>query len=133
MLIFVALNALGVAFLVYVLVQFWKEGHRPKRRARQKYAIEYSQENKPEVIVVTRLISGGLQVRPAPVSGGLQGEPGLSSRGLQVEPASVPHNAHGGLSVVSRPARIDGQQVRQDRIDSAEGAADRSLKRLSTK
>jgi hypothetical protein len=28
LIIFTALNALGIGFLLYVLVQFWKEGHK---------------------------------------------------------------------------------------------------------
>jgi hypothetical protein len=31
LLIFTALNALGVGFLLYVLVQFWKEAHKSNR------------------------------------------------------------------------------------------------------
>ena len=40
--IFLILNGLGVAFLLYVLANFWKEGHRPKNDAR-KYAAEFGQ------------------------------------------------------------------------------------------
>src|SRR5258705_1430 len=79
MTLFTILNSLGVVFLVYVLVQFWKEGHRPIKPATRDRIIEFSVRDSPTVLVVTHPFSGGLQVEPAPVS----------------------HCAHGGLSVVS--------------------------------
>jgi hypothetical protein len=98
-LIFTIVNGLGVVFLLYVLVQFWKEGHRSKNRGTRQYGIEFSEENRPEVVVIRRPISGGLQVQPAPVSGGLQVQPAPVSGGLQVEPAPV----SGGLQVADAP------------------------------
>jgi hypothetical protein len=111
MLIFTGLNALGVVFLVYVLVQFWKEGRQSKKPGTTDRVIEVSREYRPTVIVVTRLISGGLQVEPAPVS--------LS--------------AHGGLSVVSRQGRMSDLQDRQLHRDSANEAEGISLKRFSAR
>ena len=71
MLLFTGLNGLGVVFLLYVLVQFWKEGHRSNKPGTRDRVVEFSLENRPTVIVVTHPISGGLQVEPVPVSGGL--------------------------------------------------------------
>jgi len=67
MTIFLMLNGLGVVFLLYVLANFWKEGHRPKNNAR-RYAAEYGWRDWADVIVVTHPIShsaqGGLSVVP---------------------------------------------------------------------
>jgi hypothetical protein len=66
MMLFTALNGLGVVFLVYVLIQFWKEGHRPMRPVPGDRAIEFSVKDRPTVLVVTHPIShfahGGLSV-----------------------------------------------------------------------
>ena len=66
MMLFTALNGLGVVFLVYVLIQFWKEGHRQMRPVPRDRAIEFSMEDRPTVLVVTHPIShfahGGLSV-----------------------------------------------------------------------
>ena len=99
-LLFTGLNCLGVVFLVYVLVQFWKERHLPKNPAPRDKAMELSLQCKPTVTVVTHPIS---------------------------------HSAHAELSVVSRQARTGGQQDRQHHRESADGAADGSLKRFSTR
>ena len=67
MTIFLVLNGLGVVFLVYVLANFWIEGHRPKNNAR-KYAAEFGHRDWADVLVVTHPIShsaqGGLSVIP---------------------------------------------------------------------
>jgi len=67
MTIFFVLNGLGVIFLLYVLANFWKEGHRPKNDAR-KYAMEFGRRDWADVVVVTHPIShsaqGGLSVIP---------------------------------------------------------------------
>ena len=67
MTIFFLLNGLGVVFLLYVLANFWKEGHKPKNNAR-KYAAEYRRRDWANVVVVTHPIShnaqGGLSVIP---------------------------------------------------------------------
>ena len=120
MLIFTGLNALGVVFLVYVLVQFWKEGHQPTNRAARDEMIELLLKCKPTVIVVTRRISGGLQA-----------EPGRSSGGLQVEPAPVSRSAPGGLSVVSRQGRMSDLQSGELHRDSANGADVIAVRRSS--
>jgi len=111
MMLFTLLNGLGVVFLMYVLVQFWKEGHRSKQSEARERVIEFSVESKPTVDVVTRPISGGLQVEPAPVS--------LSARG--------------GISVVSRQARMGGLVDSQIHRDSADNAAEMPVKRYSSR
>jgi len=64
--IFLLLNGLGVVFLLYVLVNFWREGHQPKNAAR-KYAMEFGRDW-ADVVVVTHPIShsaqGGVSVIP---------------------------------------------------------------------
>ena len=87
MTIFFMLNGMGVAFLLYVLANFWKEGHRPKSNAR-KYATEFGRRDWADVIVVTHPIShsaqGGLSVIPFQARGQeLRGKPsrGAISRG----------------------------------------------------
>ena len=63
--IFLLLNGIGVVFLLYVLANFWKEGHRSKSHAR-RYAAEFGQRGWADVVVVTHPIShsaqGGLSV-----------------------------------------------------------------------
>jgi hypothetical protein len=65
--IFLLINGLGVAFLIYVLANFWKEGHRPKDDAR-KYATEFGRGDWDEQIVLTHPVShsaqGGISVIP---------------------------------------------------------------------
>lgn len=65
--IFLLLSALGIAFLLYVLAEFWKEERRSIHNAR-KYAAEFGERNWYEVAVVTHPIShnaqGGLSVIP---------------------------------------------------------------------
>ena len=67
MTIFFLLNGMGVVFLLYVLVNFWKEGHRQKKNAR-KYAAEFGRRDWADVNVVTHPISrsahGGFSVIP---------------------------------------------------------------------
>jgi hypothetical protein len=88
--VFTVLNGFGVIFLLYVLVQFWKEQHRTMNPVRGGQLIELSVKSKPTVVVVTRLVSRGLpfgtqgkqEVEPTPVSGGLyvvSGESGGSA------------------------------------------------------
>jgi hypothetical protein len=66
MMLFTLLNGLGVVFLVYVLVQFWKEGHRSNEPDARDRVIEFSVRDKPTVVVVTHPLSysarGGLSV-----------------------------------------------------------------------
>ena len=65
--IFFLLNGMGVVFLLYVLGNFWKEGHRSKSNAR-KHATEFGRRNWGDVFVVTHPIShaaqGGISVIP---------------------------------------------------------------------
>jgi hypothetical protein len=65
--IFLVLNGLGVVFLLYVLGNFWKEGHRAKNVDR-KYAMEFGRRDWADVFVVTHPIShsaqGGLSAIP---------------------------------------------------------------------
>jgi hypothetical protein len=67
MTIFLVLNGVGVAFLLYVLAHFWKEGHRPKSNAR-KYATEIDRRDWADGFVMTHPIShaaqGGISVIP---------------------------------------------------------------------
>jgi hypothetical protein len=129
MVLFTVLNGMGVVFLVYVLIQFWKEGHRSRNRSTRQYAIEFLEENRPEVIVVMRPIPGGLP---------------FGTQGKQVEPAPVSHSAQAGVSVVSMRARESSVQGRQlHRVsgglqvepapDSADRADEASMKRFSTR
>lgn len=67
MTIFLALNGLGVVFLLFVLANFWREGRRPGSNVR-KYAAEFALRDSTEVAVMTHPIShsaqGGLSVIP---------------------------------------------------------------------
>lgn len=67
MTIFLMLNGIGVVFLLYVLANFWKEGHKAKNTDR-KCAEEYGRREETDMIVVTYPISlstqGGLSVIP---------------------------------------------------------------------
>jgi hypothetical protein len=67
MTIFYLLNGIGVMFLLYVLANFWKEGHQPKNNA-WSYAAEGGRRDRVDMIVVTHPIShfaqGGLSVIP---------------------------------------------------------------------
>ena len=67
MTIFLVLNGVGVAFLLYVLANFWKEGHRPKSHAR-KHATEFGRRDWADGFVMTHPIShaaqGGISVIP---------------------------------------------------------------------
>ena len=65
--IFVVLSGLGVIFLLYVLLNLWKEGHR-SRRNDWKYAARFERRDWPDAAVLTHAIShtarGGLSVIP---------------------------------------------------------------------
>jgi hypothetical protein len=87
MILFTALSGLSVFFLLYVLVQFWKEGRRSERQSTRGQVIQFSSKSKPTVVVVTRPIS---------------------------------HRAHTGLSLVSKPVRMNGAQERQLCQDSTD-------------
>jgi hypothetical protein len=67
MTIFLALDGLGVVFLLFVLTNFWREGHRPRNNVR-KYAAEFGERECSCVAVMARPIShnaqGGLSVIP---------------------------------------------------------------------
>lgn len=67
MTIFLALNGLGVVFMLYVLANFWKEGRKSGNNSRT-YEGECKQRDHSNGIVVTRPIShddqGGLSVIP---------------------------------------------------------------------
>ncbi len=69
MTIFFILFGMGVVFLLYVLVNFWVDGHRQKSFAWEP-ELEISRKNKAEVIVVTHPISlsaqGGISIIPFP-------------------------------------------------------------------
>jgi hypothetical protein len=65
--IFLVLNGLGVVFLLYVLTNFWKEGHRPMSEERRD-VMEFRGRNWSDIVVVTHPISlsaqGGVSVIP---------------------------------------------------------------------
>jgi hypothetical protein len=98
MTIFLVLNGLGVVFLLYVLANFWKEGHRPKKNAR-KYAAEFGSRDWVDVVVVTH-----------PISHSAQG-------GLSVIPFPAPTPEIGGQSV-HRPATREAIELRPRRIST---------------
>ena len=60
MTIFLVLNGLGVGFLLYVLANFWKEGHRSMKLDR-KYAPEFKYRDWVDVLVVPHPISHSAQ------------------------------------------------------------------------
>jgi hypothetical protein len=76
MTIFLVLIGMGVVFLLYVLANFWKDGHRPKTVV-QEFEVKPSRGNKAEVVVITHPISisaqGGLSVIPFPIGEREQG------------------------------------------------------------
>ena len=65
--IFLVLHGVGVVFLLYVLANFWKEGHRLGNNAR-RYAVEFGRRDWLDIQVETHSISpsthGGLSVIP---------------------------------------------------------------------
>jgi len=107
--VFTVLNGLAVIFLLYVLVQFWKEQHRPMKPGRGGQVIELSLKSKPTVLVVTHPVSSGLQVEPAPVS----------------------TSAHGGICVVSREANRAALQDAISHGASSNTAEEMPMKRFS--
>jgi hypothetical protein len=124
MMLFTLLNGLAVVFLVYVLVQFWKEGHRSEQPDARDRVIEFAVERKPTVVVVTRPISAELQVADAP-------KPELWRR--RVEPAPVSLSAHSGLSVVSNRAPLTRLQSGPIQRNAAGGTAEMPVKRYSSR
>ena len=68
MIVFSVLSGLGVAFMLYVLVEFVKEGRRSKNPAGDQNEIELAYMSRPELFIVTHPIShsaqGGLCVIP---------------------------------------------------------------------
>jgi len=82
MTIFLLLNGVGVVFLLYVLANFWKEGHRSNNNAR-KYPAEYGWRDWANVVVVTHPIShsaqGGLSVIPFRARGRYSDKPAHST------------------------------------------------------
>jgi hypothetical protein len=76
MTIFFVLIGMGVVFLLYVLSNFWKDGHQAKSMVREP-AARASRGNQAEVVVITHPIShsaqGGLSVIPFSVSSREQG------------------------------------------------------------
>ena|SRR5271165_567599 len=67
MTIFLVLNGMGVVFLLYVLANFWKEGHRTGDKG-PLYAREFGWRDRAEVFVIKKPISnseqGALSVIP---------------------------------------------------------------------
>ena len=56
MTVFLLLNGMGVAFLLYVLANFWNEGRRGKRDGRE-YQRDFLHRDGPAVFVLTRPLS----------------------------------------------------------------------------
>ena len=54
--LFLLINAMGVVFLLYVLIHFWEEGREEKSDARPE-EIDFMLEERPSVLVVTHLIA----------------------------------------------------------------------------
>jgi hypothetical protein len=138
MTLFNILNGLGVVFLVYVLVQFWKEGHRPMEPATSDRVIEFSVKERPTVVIVTRPISGGLQVADAPSASAealqhsaRRRKPALWRR--RVEPTPVSHSARPDISMVSGQARMSGPRETQVLRVSEDGVDEAPLKRHSSR
>ena len=65
MAVFLLLNGLSIVFLVYVLLKFWREGRRMKRRVRTVAGVGY-RWNPNAVVVhpVSPFAQGGLAVPP---------------------------------------------------------------------
>lgn len=56
MAIFLLLNSMGVVFMLYVLVQFWREGRRASRGAGECRMVALYRDM-PEVFIMTRPVS----------------------------------------------------------------------------
>ena len=54
MTIFLVLNGMAVAFMLYVLVNFWKEGKQTTHGEVGSYRLQSLHGSKPEVFVATR-------------------------------------------------------------------------------
>ena len=57
MTIFMMLNGMGVAFLVYVLIHFWKEGRQSMVAAPRRRVVEFSNGRSADVLVITHPIT----------------------------------------------------------------------------
>lgn len=57
MTIFMMLNGMGVAFLVYVLIHFWKEGRQSRVAAPRRRVVEFSNGRSADVLVITHPIT----------------------------------------------------------------------------
>ena len=56
MTIFLVLNGMTVAFMFYVLVNFWRDRRRSPSRDFRVYRLQSISGSKPKVFVVTRLL-----------------------------------------------------------------------------
>lgn len=52
LILFTAINGAGVVFLLYVLVQFWKEGHKSSNAGSRGYGAFSRGSNGPEVFLL---------------------------------------------------------------------------------
>ena len=68
MMLFTLLNGLGVVFLMYVLVQFWKEGHKPEKETARARVMELPPRRRHKDIVLTHPISQCVLGGPSVVS-----------------------------------------------------------------
>jgi hypothetical protein len=86
MTLFYILNGLGLVFLLYVLANFWKEGHRLDIDGKN-YASEFDRRDCADVFVATHPISHSAQGRDsvipfrAPVRDSCKPEHGIPSYG----------------------------------------------------
>jgi hypothetical protein len=62
--VFLLLNGLGVAFFIFVLANFWKEGHRQESQGR-RYATEFGQRDWANVLIVTHPLPANAQGGPS--------------------------------------------------------------------
>jgi hypothetical protein len=88
--IFLMVNGLGVAYLLYVLANFWKEGHRAHSNTR-KDATQFRQRDLADVFVLTHPVShsaqGGISVLP------FQSRDGYGENPARRAASSVTHDA----------------------------------------
>jgi hypothetical protein len=99
--IFTLLSGLSVIFMVYVMAQFWKEGHSSRKSAARQHNFELPYMDRSEVLFVTQ-----------PISLGAQG-------GVSVMPMEMPERTLGGLRVHRDSANRSTKMPSTKRIDKS--------------
>jgi hypothetical protein len=61
MTIFLVLNGIGVGFMLYVFVNFWREGRQMRRSALRSNRLSAQFGNTQQVFVVTRAMGSGTE------------------------------------------------------------------------